>query len=186
MVATASIVINMQARDGFAIVIDQKSYNEAKAQVDAYASVVEQLHGMKSYIVIDRWQVPDSIRAALIRMHSQKQDPVIGAVLVGDIPVAMVRDAQHMTSAFKMDQRRDRRESSVPSDRYYDDFGLRFRPLGKDAEEPYFYYSLTADSRQNVQPTIYSGRIRPTDAGGTSRYEKLRAYLTKLVEEKRR
>ena len=186
LVATASIVINMQARDGFAIVIDQKSYNEAKAQVDAYASVVEQLHGMKSYIVIDRWQVPDSIRAALIRMHSQKQDPVIGAVLVGDIPVAMVRDAQHMTSAFKMDQRRDRRESSVPSDRYYDDFGLRFRPLGKDAEEPYFYYSLTADSRQNVQPTIYSGRIRPTDVGGTSRYEKLRAYLTKLVEEKRR
>ena len=69
-------------------------------QVDAYASAEEQLHGMKSYIVIDRWQVPDSIRATLIRMHAQKQDPVIGAVFVGDIPVAMVRDAQHMTSAF--------------------------------------------------------------------------------------
>ena len=184
-IAAASFV-SAQARDGFAIVIDQKSYNEAKAQVDAYASAVEQLHGMKSYIVIDRWQVPDSIRATLIRMHSQKQDPVIGAVFVGDIPVAMVRDAQHMTSAFKMDQRRDRRESSVPSDRFYDDFGLKFRPLGKDGEKPYFYYSLTADSRQNLQPTIFSGRIRPTDAGGTSRYEKLRAYLTKLVEEKRR
>lgn len=177
--------INTQARDGFAIVIDQKSYNEAKVQVDAYAAAVEQLHGMKSYIVIDRWQVPDSIRATLIRMHSQKQDPVIGAVFVGDIPVPMVRDAQHMTSAFKMDQQRDRRESSVPSDRYYDDFGLRFRSLGKDDEKPYFYYSLTADSRQHLQPTIYSGRIRPTDAGGTSRYEKLRSYLTKLVDEKR-
>ena len=177
--------INTQARDGFAIVIDQKSYNEAKVQVDAYAAAVEQLHGMKSYIVIDRWQVPDSIRATLIRMHSQKQDPVIGAVFMGDIPIPMVRDAQHMTSAFKMDQQRDRHESSVPSDRYYDDFGLRFRSLGKDDEKPYFYYSLTADSRQHLQPTIYSGRIRPTDAGGTSRYEKLRSYLTKLVDEKR-
>ena len=177
--------INTQARDGFAIVIDQKSYNEAKVQVDAYAAAVEQLHGIKSYIVIDRWQVPDSIRATLIRMHSQKQDPVIGAVFMGDIPVPMVRDAQHMTSAFKMDQQRDRHESSVPSDRYYDDFGLRFRSLGKDDEKPYFYYSLTADSRQHLQPTIYSGRIRPTDAGGTSRYEKLRSYLTKLVDEKR-
>ena len=138
LVATVATVINTQARDGFAIVIDQKSYQEAKVQVDAYASAVEQLHGMKSYIVIDHWQVPDSIRATLIRMHAQKQDPVIGAVLVGDIPVAMVRDAQHMTSAFKMDQSRDRRESSVPSDRFYDDFGLKFRPLGKDGEKPYF------------------------------------------------
>lgn len=182
----AASYVSVQARDGFAIVIDPKSYNEAKTQVEAYASAVEQLHGMKPYIVIDRWQVPDSIRATLIRMHSQKQDPVIGAVFVGDIPVAMVRDAQHMTSAFKMDQRRDRRESSVPSDRYYDDFGLEFNSLGKDETKPYFYYSLRADSRQNLQPTIFSGRIRPTDAGGTSRYEKLRSYLSKLVEEKRR
>ena len=135
--AAASFVW-VQARDGFAIVIDPKSYNEAKTQVDAYAATVEQLHGLKPYIVIDRWQVPDSIRATLIRMHSQKQDPVIGAVFVGDIPVVMVRDAQHMTSAFKMDQRRDRRESSVPSDRYYDDFGLKFNPLGKDETKPYF------------------------------------------------
>ena len=175
-----------QARDGFAIVIDPQSYHEAKAEVDAYAQCVEQMHKMKVYTVIDRWQCPDSIRATLIRMHAQKHEPVIGAVLVGDIPVAMVRDAQHLTSAFKMDQRRDRRESSVPSDRFYDDFSLRFRPLGKDAEKPYFYYSLTADSEQRLQPTIYSGRIRPTDAGGTSRYAKLRAYLTKLVAEKRR
>ena len=102
--AAASFVW-VQARDGFAIVIDPKSYNEAKTQVDAYAATVEQLHGLKPYIVIDRWQVPDSIRATLIRMHSQKQNPVIGAVFVGDIPVVMVRDAQHMTSAFKSAQR---------------------------------------------------------------------------------
>ena len=51
--AAASFVW-VQARDGFAIVIDPKSYNEAKTQVDAYAATVEQLHGLKPYIVIDR------------------------------------------------------------------------------------------------------------------------------------
>ena len=109
--------LQSQARDGFAIVIDQKSYTEAKAEVDAYAKSVEQLHGLHVYTVIDRWGIPDSIRATLKRMHEQKQDPIIGTVLIGDIPVAMIRDGQHMTSAFKMNQIQPRKESSVPSDR---------------------------------------------------------------------
>jgi HEAT repeat protein len=95
----------------------------------------------------------------------------------------MVRDAQHMTSAFKMDQTAfDRWESSVPSDRFYDDFSLRFTPIDRDSvHTSCFYYSLTAESAQRTRPDIYSGRIRPTDAGGTSRYEKLRRYLTKAA-----
>lgn len=175
-----------QARDGFAIVIDPVSYKRAKAEVDAYAESVERLHNLKVYTVIDKWHCPDSIRTSLMRLHAQKQEPVIGAVLIGDIPIAMIRDGQHMTSAFKMNQATDRRESSVPSDRFYDDFGLRFKAVGKDSENPYFYYSVTADSRQHLQPTIYSGRIRPTDAGGVSRYDKLKQYLRKLVVEKNR
>ena len=176
--------LQSQARDGFAIVIDQKSYTEAKAEVDAYAKSVEQLHGLHVYTVIDRWGIPDSIRAILKRMHEQKQDPIIGTVLIGDIPVAMIRDGQHMTSAFKMNQIQPRKESSVPSDRYYDDFGLQFKDLGHDDDAPYFYYSVTASSAQRLEPDIYSGRIRPTDVNGTSRYQKLRDYLRKLVIEK--
>jgi len=34
----------------------------------------------------------------------------------------MIRDAQFLTSAFKMDQKRPWQQSSIPSDRYYDDF----------------------------------------------------------------
>lgn len=178
--------LSIQAKDGFAIVIDKNSYEQARNEVDAYARSVEELHGLKVYTVIDKWHIPDSIRATLIKLHRQKDNPIVGAVLIGDIPIAMVRDGQHMTSAFKMDQRRDRRESSVPSDRYYDDFGLRFKSLGKDEEKPYFYYSVTADSRQRLRPDIYSGRIRPTDEGGVSRYSKLKSYLVKLVKEKNR
>ena len=170
---------------GFAIVIDPASLREANAEVKDYAKAIEDVNGLRVFIVEDKWGVPDSIRATLRRMHAQKDYPIEGTVLVGDIPVAMLRDAQHLTSAFKMNQKADRRDSSVPSDRYYDDFGLLFTPLGRDSVKPYFYYSLRADSRQSVRPDIYSGRIRPTDAGGTSRYAKLRAYLSKAVAEKR-
>lgn len=185
-IAAFALVAQVQARDGFAIVIDQESYRQAKTEVEAYARCVEQMHNLKVYTVVDRWGIPDSIRGELQRLHALKKEPVIGTVLVGDIPIAMIRDAQHMTSAFKMNQKSPRKESSVPSDRFYDDFNLKFKPLGKDNDAPYFYYSLLAESAQRLHPTIYSGRIRPTDAGGVSRYRKLRDYLRKVVVEKQR
>ena len=168
---------------GFALVIDQKSYNEARAEVDAYARAVE-ADGLKVYYVVDSIGNPDAIRDRLQALWQQKDAPIEGAALIGDIPVVMVRDAQHMTSAFKMDQvAYDRWESSVPTDRFYDDFSLRFAPIEQDSvHTACFYYTLTAESAQRTQPDIYSGRIRPTDAGGTSRYEKLRRYLSKAVE----
>ena len=172
------------AKRGFAIVVDPKSYAEARTEIDEYARAIETLQGMQVHLVVDKWGVPDSIRAELKRLYYQKNG-IEGAVLVGDIPVAMIRDAQHLTSAFKMDQRHDRKESSVPSDRFYDDFDLKFNYIGRDNDAPYFYYSLAAQSVQKVKPELFLGRIRPTDAGGTSRYAKLRAYLHKATAEKR-
>ena len=170
---------------GFAIVVDQQSLNEAKTEIQAYAEAVEEINGLKTFIVVDRWGIPDSIRAELQRLHEQKSNPIEGAILLGDIPVAMIRDAQHQTSAFKMNQIRDRKESSVPSDRYYDDFGLKFDFIGKDDDAPYYYYSLRSDSRQWLSSHIYIGRVRPSDVNGTSRYDKLRTFLRKAVAEKR-
>ncbi len=172
------------AKDGVAVVVDEVSYGKARTELDGYVKALEQKQGYKVYVVVDRWQVPDSLRARLMELHSQRRDAIVGAVLIGDIPVPMVRDAQYLTSAFKMDQTRDRRESSVPSDRFYDDFSLRFTPLGKDESLPYYYYSLSAEGSQRLSPDIFSGRIRPTDAGGTSRYDKLRAYLRKATAAK--
>ena len=125
-----AFTVQIAARNGFAIVIDSVSYQEARPEVDAYARAIERLHGLKVYTVIDRWQVPDSIRATLKHLHEQKSEPIVGTVFVGDIPIVMVRDAQHLTSAFKMNQKNDRRESSVPSDRtsaYNSSFRVRMK-----------------------------------------------------------
>lgn len=176
----------LHAQRGFAIVVDPKSYEEAKEEISQYAAAIETVQRLKVYMVIDKWGIPDSIRTELIRLHALKRNPIEGAVFIGDIPVPMIRDAQHLTSAFKMDQRRDRKQSSVPSDRFYDDFKLLFSYVGRDEDTPYFYYSLTAESAQYLRPELYTGRIRPTDCNGSSRYEKLRAYLKKAVAEKYR
>lgn len=166
----------------FAIVVDEKSAVEAAEELKAYAEAIGHVQRMRVLTIIDRWHVPDSIRACLKDLHETQG--LVGAVFVGDIPVPMIRDAQHLTSAFKMDQRADWKESSVPSDRFYDDFGLRFDYLGKAEDAPFYYYSLRADSKQYLKPDIFTGRIRPTDAGGVSRYEKLRRYLRKAVKAK--
>ncbi|MBR6269573.1 MAG: HEAT repeat domain-containing protein [Bacteroidales bacterium] len=179
-----SLAFSGFARDGFAIVVDPVSYREAKSEIEAYASAIESRNNLKVYTVIDHWGVPDSIRAELLRLHNLKKEPVIGAVMIGDIPVVMLRDGQHMTSAFKMDQKQPRKDSSIPSDRFYDDFSLRFKYIDKDDDAPYFYYSVTSEGAQRTRPDIYSGRIRPTDAGGVSRYQKLRDFLVKAVDAK--
>ena len=172
----------LKAAKGFVIVIDPKSHSMAQSEVNGYARAIEQVNKMKVYIVEDRWGIPDSIRACLQGMYSRGM--IRGAVFVGDIPVPMIRDAQHLTSAFKMSQRMSIDKSSVPSDRFYDDFGLKFRYLEKDSTSTLFYYSLRADGDQRINSNLFSGRIRPTDAGGTSRYEKLRAFLRKATAEK--
>lgn len=172
-------------KKGFAVVVDSISYREAKTEILDYVRAIEDVQGMRVYTVIDRWGIPDSIREELKRLYAQKDAPIAGCVFMGDIPVPMIRDAQYLCSAFKMSQKMPWRDSSVPSDRFYDDFGLQFRFLKNDSTAPYFYYSLTSDGDQQVKPNIFSGRIRPTDTAGSSRYEKLRAYLSKATYRKR-
>ena len=173
------------AKKGFAIIIDPVSYKEAKAEVEAYAQSVEK-QGLKTYIVEDVWNNPDSIRACIKALATKKDAPIEGVVFIGDIPVAMIRDAQHFTSAFKAKQDLKKLEfSSVPSDRFYDDFDLEFEALDlNDGKQGHFYYSLTANSSQVCQPDIYSARMKTCDKGGVSKYERLKAYLKKVVREK--
>ena len=101
-------------------------------------------------------------------------------MFVGDVPVAMVRKAQHLTSAFKMDEEHDWFESSVPSDRFYDDFDLKFDYLRPDSSHVgYFYYELAADSPCHIMCDIYSARVKPV-ANGEDAYEQLRRFLQRL------
>jgi hypothetical protein len=173
------------ARNGLAIVIDKVSFDKAHRELNEYISALEDKQNFKVYTIVDHWGIPDSIRHQLIQLHHLKKNSIVGAVFIGDIPIPMIRDAQHLTSAFKMNQSAQRKESSVPSDRYYDDFKLVFDSEGSDAGTQLFYYSLSDQSAQYLHPDIFSGRIRPTDAGGVSKYEKLKSYLHKASEAKR-
>jgi hypothetical protein len=162
----------------FAIIADSHSLKSAGDDIKQYAAVL-QAEGLDAVIIEDRWHHPDSIRHLLQAMYSSSRS-FEGAVFIGDIPVPMIRDAQHLTSAFKMDQDRyPWHRSSVPSDRFYEDFDLEFTFLKADTNNLYFYYSLDPGSPQVLSPDIYTGRIRiPGDTDGV----KLRAYLNKVVE----
>lgn len=183
--ALAGCSLNNNNR-GFAIVVDPVTYEKTKADIERYAQAIEEKENLQPVIVVDRWGVPDSIRHELIRLYHQKNHAIEGAVFIGDIPVPMVRDAQHLTSAFKMDQEvYDWHTSSVPTDRFYDDFDLKFRFIRRDSTETsYFYYSLLPESAQYLEPELYTGRIKANDNGGTSRYEKISAFLQKAVAQK--
>lgn len=169
----------------FAIVVDSKSYDEARNEVNAYRESIEN-EGLGTYILAHDWQSPDSIRNLLKSLYESKS-PLEGCVFVGDIPIPMIRDAQHLCSAFKMRQTRyPWHRSSVPSDRFYDDFDLKFDYLKHDSvRHLYHYYSLRADSRQFLSPDIYSGRILPLTLDGCDRYQMLRDYLNKVVADKK-
>ena len=168
---------------GIAIVIDPLSEKEASVELADYEDALREADGYTVYRITAGTASPDSIRSSLQALYSQGK--IEGAVLIGDIPIPMVRDAQFFTSAFKMNQKRPWRESSVPSDRFYDDFDLAFEPLGKDTLLPYHYYRLTSGRDVPLQSEIFSGRIRPTDTPAGSRYDKLRAYLKKAAAAKR-
>lgn len=181
--ALLMISCNKNQERGFAIVIDQESYNQAKTEIDQYQKTVES-RGLKPILVIDRWGVPDSIRQELIRLHSAKTNPIEGCVFIGDIPIAKVRDAQFMTSAFKMDQDGTSfgmDEYCVSTDRFYDSFDLEWDFIQQDtARSEYFYYSLRADCSQKLRPTIYSARIFPRTNARGDKYEKLRRYMQRV------
>ncbi|MFA7389710.1 MAG: hypothetical protein WCZ71_04830, partial [Proteiniphilum sp.] len=103
------------AGKGFAIVVDQPTYAACKAEIDAYSSLLER-EGYNPVLLSGMWPLPDELRQQLHHLYEHHQ--LEGTILVGQIPIAMIRDAQHLTSAFKMDQERfPRRDSSVPSDR---------------------------------------------------------------------
>jgi len=160
-----------------AVVSDPLTYKEAKTEIDSYVQSIT-TDGRKGILLIDRWGIPDSLRNEFIRMY--RDEGLEGAVLIGDVPVPMVRDAQHLCSAFKMNQKMPWRRSSVPSDRYYDDFGLSFTFL--KSEDGLFYYSLNADGDQKVRCDIYTSRIRPAQT--PEKYIQIKEYLNKAVRAK--
>lgn len=160
------------------VIVDPALAEAAKGELAVFTGALE-ADDLTPVVLIDTWYNPDSLRAA-IRKEYDSPASIEGVIFIGDIPVAMIRNAQHMASAFKMDQARyPFTRSSVASDRFYDDFDLTFDFLKQDEKETHqFYYNLRYDSPQVLSPDIYSGRIRLASDPG---YEKIKAYLLKAA-----
>jgi hypothetical protein len=168
----------------FAIFVDRATYDATTTQITAYRDALERFDNLSTYIYIGEWDTPEPIRTQL-RELVRTNNRLEGAVFIGDIPIAFVRDAQHLTSSFKMDQDRFAwHRSSVPSDRVYDDFDLKFDYLRPDENNPlHHYYSLRHDSPQFVQSDIYTGRIK-APVTGEQAHRMIAAYLEKVVAYK--
>lgn len=184
MLSSAFAVFAQQDKPGFAIVIDNATYTACAADVDAYRDAVS-ADGFDAFVEARDWANPEEV-AGFLRA-SKKDGNLAGTVLIGDIPIAMVSRAQHLTSAFKMAQSPDDLfNTTVPSDRFYDDFDLRFNYLGRQDTlgARYFYYNLSGYGSQEISCDIFSGRIKLT-RDGEEGYELLRKYLRKVVAEKK-
>jgi hypothetical protein len=107
------------SRTSFAVITDTQTWNACSDEIKEYAGVLSD-EQLPTFIVHHNWKSPEEVKKQIVNLH--KKYNLEGVVFVGDIPIPMVRKAQHLTSAFKMDEKIDRRDSSVPSDRYYDDF----------------------------------------------------------------
>ena len=185
--SAASRIIPAQGKfdSRFLIVIDTKSFDRASAEVLAYKQVLAD-EGLGAEVMIGDWESPATLREE-IRKYYRKKPVMEGAVFIGDIPVVRVRNFQHATTAFKMNEKEfPIKESSVTSDRYYDDLDLEFEFIQVDEKNPrHFYYKLKEHSTQVIESDFYSARMLPPSDMGEDVYDLLKRYLKKVVEAHR-
>lgn len=169
----------------FAIIVDNETFQAAKSEILAYKNSIEK-DGLGTYVISHSWSKPEEIRNILKELYNQKKSPIEGTVLIGKIPVPMIREAQYLTSTFKMNEAIRWDRSSVPSDRYYDDFDLEFDFLRQDEGTDLFYYKIKPESAQHIEMDIYSARIKPPySKENDNTIEQIKTYLAKVVEEKK-
>ena len=173
----------------FAVVIDAATYEKCHAEVAAYRDALQK-DGLAVYTISADWTSPEEIRAELAKLYksNSKKMPLEGCVFIGDVPYVSVQNAQHMTTAFKMNEERfPIDEASVTSDRFYDDLNLSFEFIKRDSlDNLRYYYKLSENSPQHLNPTFYSGRIHYPEQMGGDKYEATAKYLRKVVAERER
>lgn len=157
----------------FAIVVDKRTYENVSEAIDLYRTKLSRLNLADYQIIVDD-ATPEEIHKAL---HNIKPG-LVGAFLIGDIPIAMISNAQHLTTAFKMDETKfDLHTASVPSDRFYDDAGLRFRLIKREGD--FYYYRLSEDGAQRLRPAFFISRLTVPKAMKSDAYALIDRYLRK-------
>ncbi|MDD3716903.1 MAG: HEAT repeat domain-containing protein [Candidatus Marinimicrobia bacterium] len=185
LIAILSSVILFAKAPLISVFTDEISYREAEKAVLAYCAALEE-EGYRVNNHVGDWKDPESVREQILLDLSGKD--MEGAVFIGDIPVPMILDAQHLTSAFKIDQDRfsDMQRIAVASDRFYDDPDLQFDFIARDENNPLlFYYSLSENSPQYIEKDFYSGRIFPP-VHDERKYAMIADYLFRVAEQKKR
>lgn len=169
----------------FAIFTDSKTLAECSDEFHAYKQVLEE-EGLGTYIVSANWTSPEEVKAEILSLSAGKPK-LEGVVFAGDIPIVKIRQGQHLTTAFKMNEDTwPMAESSVASDRFYDDFDLRFDYICQDTTDTnVFYYRLSEEGAQHLHPDIYSARMKVPGAMKVDKYEAMRKYLRKVVKAHR-
>jgi len=165
----------------FLIITDNEGYDSLRAELGNYGDLLTG-EGYNVRYLHEDWTGPDNLRDTLAAVYSE--NGIEGAVFIGNIPIAMIRGAQHLASAFKMDEERfGSFRASVPSDRFYDDLDLKFEFIEKDSLHPgVSYYEFSSDSPQRIDRDFYTARITP---GTDGNYEQIRNYLRKVISIRR-
>ena len=171
----------------FAVVIDSKTFQKCKKEVYNYRDALEK-DGLSTYIISGEWENPEQVKGEIKKVYTENPKNFEGVVLVGDIPVVMVRNAQNLTRSFKMNENKfEKGRSSVPSDRFYDDLGLDFEFLTKSSSvketggRELFFYALKPDSRQYLNPNFYSGRILFPSGFKGDKYKEIGKFLERAA-----
>ena len=168
------------AKSTFAIFTDSLTYAKCAPALNAYRDVLQQ-EGLGTFIYAANWDSPETVKSLI--KNAYKRDKLEGVVFVGDVPMVRVSGAQHMTTAFKMDQERfPREESWVTTDRFYDDFDLDWRYCDKDTTgKNVYYYQLTERGAQHLASDIYTARMIVPDILPGDKYQILSDYLAEVV-----
>lgn len=171
----------VKSKTSFAIIIDNNTFRHCEDAIMNYRAVLEE-EGLGTYIVSNDWLNPDQVKAQILTL-SRKKPKLEGVVFVGDIPIVKLRKAQYMTTAFKMNERvYPKEESSVVSDRFYDDFDLDFSFICRDSiQKNIFYYNLSEKGAQSVRSDIYSARMKVPAGLSEDEYAAMNAYLNKVA-----
>ncbi len=168
----------IEGKTSFAVVVDQTTLEKCRAEIDGYKAVVES-EGLPTFIVSGNWCCPDCVKAVLKDLYEKNN--LEGAFLIGDIPIAMVTRANHLATAFKMDEREyPMGRASIPTDRFYDDFDLKFKPIKDSTDGLKHFYQMDPESAQYIECDIYTGRLKPL-AGNGDKYAQISKYLNKAI-----
>lgn len=182
-----SIIIDppsIPGRRSFAIFVDSTTFVNIGEPILKYRKSIEHDH-LPTYIVIANWKRPEQIRDIILELFEQKKHKLEGFVLVGRIPIVMLYNAQHLTSAFRIDQDQfSNKKVSVPTDRYYDDLDFQCEFLYQDSTDSNIsYFSLLPTSPTKIQKELYSARI-PILNNTANKYKLMKYLFKKMVRMK--